>query len=198
MICALNQSVVTLPQLKKPVELLGYYDGVVIVRTLERIEENRQKCWYACDLRSGQVVDLTNQETILCEIDKPDAKFKIGRRYRVISSEDILLAAMDDADASLPLTFDEILNKSSVRWLRPDSKPTAQTISLLSTLLEGRVSGDDIWKGLRSSGIDLNHIFPHGVKLTHNYIGGWDVESQDCSNIVEFVNTLNTKTTVRR
>lgn len=196
MILALNHSVVTLPQLRKPVELLGYYDGVVIVRTVERIAENDQQCWYACDLRSGQVADITHQETIMCQIDQHDAKFKIGRRHMVVGGKDIVPMAMMDEDASMELTFDEILNGYSADWLLPDSVPSSITISLLTALLEGRVSGDDIWKGLRSSGIDLNRIFPNGVKLTHNYLGGWDVDGEDCSDIADFVNTLNTLTTV--
>ena len=198
MIFALNHSVVTLPQLRKPVELLGYYDGVVVVRTVECIAENDQQCWYACDLRSGQVADLTHQDTIMCEIDQRDAQFKVGRRRMVVGSGDLVLVATMDEDSSMELTFDEIINDSSVKWLLPDSIPSSITISLLTVLLEGRVSGDDIWKGLRSSGIDLNRVFPNGVKLTHNYLGGWNVDSDDCSDIADFVNTLNTLTTVGR
>lgn len=146
----LQETVVTHPELKKPVALLYQIGTLVFLRELETSDMNGHIATkhYIHDLSTG----LSKQSG-----DERDPHW-LDYHYHSIS---------DDSKKFALYGGEMPIKKCSIERLR-----------VIKQMIESKVSADELWKGINVSLPYLSDVWKD-IKLVKNHLGGWEVINKE-------------------
>lgn len=171
---------------RREFELLMYVEGQLVVRTADRpipCDYRDQKEWFLYDIASDMLVSISLGQIPLSAHWNPTW---LGDPESV--------HMVDPFDHKR--TLDEIIaDAAPVAKIMPTEVASKATISLLCTMFENRVDGDDIYKSLQALNVNLKDIYPNG-KIIHNTTGGYFVKTPAGGvSVAELIRNLNRATT---
>lgn len=154
MTLSLDKTIANHPGLKEAVELLVQHEDWVLFRTVRRYicGSYEKQRWYITNLSTGESFPVA---------DSPN----FGGHLKG--------AHIYDGELNFHDAESDAIVVDGVEYSATDSRKMV-TIAIKS-LVESQVSGDEIRKGLESSGVAMNSLYSTNYKLEKNYNGGWKV-----------------------